>query len=288
MLVLAATHAELLGITSVSGNVGIALTTRNALAVAQVFAIDAPVHRGAARPLLEPPRHAEPAHGKSGLDGPVLPRLVRTEEPTGAVQFIVETVRAVDHVWLVAVGPLTNIALALRAAPDLAGRLAGISIMGGSATVGNVTAAAEFNIWADPEAAAAVFDSGVPLMMAGLNLTNQLQVDARFAERLRATGSERGSFAAAMVSFYAAAVGRRTGRTSGALHDPCAVVALTRPDLVRYEPRHVVVETAGTHTRGMTLVDERAHGGAVPNALVGYEIDAPAVLDLLVDAVGRG
>ena len=173
-IVVAARHTDLLGITTVAGNAPIESTTHNALVMRELMGIDVPVHRGAARPLVAPPRHASYVHGESGLDGADLPTPTRGIDGDDAVGFIVETVRANEGAWLVPVGPFTNIAMALRRAPDLAGRIAGISVMGGG-LFGNSTASAEFNIWADPEAAAMVFDYGGPLIMSGLHLTHRFQ-----------------------------------------------------------------------------------------------------------------
>ncbi|MGD9999970.1 MAG: nucleoside hydrolase, partial [Ilumatobacteraceae bacterium] len=173
-IIVAARHTDLLGITTVAGNAPLERTTRNALIVRELLGIDVPVHSGAARPLVAEPKHAEYVHGASGMDGAELPEPTRPVDGTDAVEFIVETCRANEGTWLVPVGPLTNIALALRVAPDLARRIAGISLMGGG-TVGNRTPVAEFNIWADPEAAAAVFGYGGPLVMSGLDLTFQFQ-----------------------------------------------------------------------------------------------------------------
>src|SRR6185295_12040855 len=172
-IVVAARHAELLGITTVAGNAPLDRTTHNALVVRELLGSAVPVHAGADRPLLEPPHPAAMVHGASGLDGADLPAPTHPLDGTDAVEFLIDTCRATEGVWLVGVGPLTNLALALRTAPDLAGRIAGISVMGGGA-FGNRTAVAEFNIWADPEAAAVVFDYGGPLVMAGLDLTHQL------------------------------------------------------------------------------------------------------------------
>ncbi len=203
-----------------------------------------------------------------------------------AVGFIVETCRAHEGTWLVGVGPLTNLALALRAAPDLAGRLAGISVMGGG-TFGNRSAVAEFNIWADPEAAAIVFGYGGPLVMAGLDVTHQLlatpeRVDAvrRLPGRLAATLGDLFAY------FSATYVARHDDLPGAAVHDPCAVLALTHPDLFERVPRHVAVETAGNLTRGMTVIDRRTLvERPSPNCDVLTRVDADAAWRLITDAI---
>jgi inosine-uridine nucleoside N-ribohydrolase len=155
-LVVAAKYANLVGVTTVAGNAPIAATTRNARIVLDMIGSSAPLHQGAHRPLVAPPRDAAYVHGESGLDGADLPAPSRAADSNDAVSYIIETCRATEGIWLAPTGPLTNIALALRSAPDLRDRIAGISLMGGG-TFGNRTTVAEFNIWADPEAAAMVF-----------------------------------------------------------------------------------------------------------------------------------
>jgi inosine-uridine nucleoside N-ribohydrolase len=286
-ILMAARHSELLGITTVSGNVPLALTTHNALVTAQILGLSVPVHAGAGRPLVNEPRHAEFIHGKSGLGGPTLPELEREAASFEAVRFIVDTARSQEDIYLVATGPLTNVALALRSAPDIAARLKGISLMGGSATFGNVTPAAEFNVIFDPEAADIVFRSGLPLMMCGLNLTHQVMVGPEHIAEIRALAHAPAIFVADMLEFYSQAYAKRhAGRQEAPLHDPCAVLALSHPELFSFTPRHVVIELFGRHTRGMTLVDERGVTDAEPpNAQVGYAADAEGILGLLLEAL---
>jgi inosine-uridine nucleoside N-ribohydrolase len=287
-IAMAGRHTELLGVTTVAGNVPLALTTRNALAVTQVLGLDVSVHAGSPRPLVAEGRTAEFIHGASGLDGPPLPDLTRAVASSGAVRFIVDTVRErPGEVWLVATGPLTNVALALRVAPDIEEHLAGISIMGGGLAYGNVTPAAEFNILVDPEAAHVVFESGVRLIMAGLDVTHGWLIDEAITQRLRQEGGAAAGFCAALLDYYGQSYARAFSvRPAGPLHDPCAVLAITHPELLVSEPYHVSVELTGTHTRGMTLGDRRgAEKSAVPNAEVLMRIDADAATDLLVETL---
>jgi inosine-uridine nucleoside N-ribohydrolase len=287
-IAVAARHTELLGITTVAGNVPLPLTTRNALVMTQVLGLEVPVHVGSPRPLVAEPRTAEFIHGASGLDGPEPPTVVREPASHDAVRFIVDTARSrPDDVWLVATGPLTNVALALRSAPDLAERLAGIALMGGGVPFGNVTPAAEFNVLVDPEAADAVYRSGVRLVMAGLNVTHQWMIDAAIIARIRAAGGEAATFCAALLEYYADAYARAfSGEPRGPLHDPCAVLALSHPELFEREPRHVVIELTGTHTRGMTLADLRGvYKSAPPNVELLTRIDAGRATDVLVETL---
>ncbi|WP_420440989.1 nucleoside hydrolase [Candidatus Poriferisodalis sp.] len=285
-ILLAAQHCEVLAITTVSGNAPLALTTQNALLMCELAELDIPVHAGADRPLLVRAAHAPRAHGATGLDGPPRPEVHRSEASNDAVGCIIETVRGHDDVWLVPVGPLTNVALAFRQAPDIVERIAGVSLMGGAVGPGNVTPTAEFNIWADPHAAQIVFTAGAPVVrMAGLNLTRQLCVGATESAALRAHGGTVPAFVAELFDFYLAGYRRRTGVAAAPMHDPCAVLAVTRPDLFAFTARHVDVETDGTLTRGMTVADERPGTDASPNCEVAVRIDASPALELIVEAV---
>lgn len=285
-ILLAARECDVLAITTVSGNAPLHLTTANALLMCQLAGLDIPVHAGADRPLLVPAAHAPRAHGATGLDGPPRPDVHLETASYDAVGAIIEAVRAHDDVWLVPVGPLTNIALAIRQAPDIVERVAGISLMGGSVGPGNVTPTAEFNIWADPHAAQMVFAAGVPLVrVAGLNLTHQLCAGPNETASLRAQGGTVPEFVAGLFDFYLAGYRERAGLEAAPMHDPCAVLAVTHPELFSFRARHVDVETNGELTRGMTVADERPGADATPNCEVAYSIDAAAALELIVDAV---
>lgn len=287
-LVVAARHAELVGVTTVSGNAPLADVTRNALAVTELFGIDVPVHAGSPRPLVAPARHAPAVHGETGLGGTSLPAPTRTAGAAHAVEFLIEATRARPGCWLVPIGPLTNIALALRLDPGLLDRIAGISLMGGSATTGNVTPTAEFNVWADPEAAAVVFGAGatVALRMAGLDVTHQVRMTAEDGDRLRATGTPQGAFLADLLAYYGRS-GRGGGRApvGSPMHDPLAVLAVTHPHLFTHERRPVHVELAGD-ARGMTVVDTRPHAPADADTCdVAEAVDAAAVRSLILDTL---
>lgn len=285
-IIVAAQHTHLLGITTVAGNAPLDRTTHNACLMRDWLQLDTTVHAGAERPLVAEPKYGAFVHGESGLDGAALPEPDRGADSADAVGFIIETVRQHDEVFLVPTGPLTNIALALRAAPDLAGRLAGISLMGGG-TYGNRTPAAEFNIWADPEAAAIVFSSGVPLTMAGLDVTHQLIVTT---ERISQVAELPGHLAAVLTDlfgyFSTNYVSRHEHIAGAALHDPLAVMALTHPDLFERRPRHVTVETIGHHTAGQTIIDRRGmYDCEPPNCDVLERVDATAAWDVVLAAI---
>ena len=286
-ILFAAKHTELLGITTVSGNVPLDLTTRNALITAQILNINVPVYIGAERPLVAEAVHAPDIHGETGLGGPELPELARRAEEQDAVSYLIETIRQVNDVWLVITGPCTNAALAFRQAPDIVKRLKGISVMGGSSTFGNRTPAAEFNILADPEAADIVFNCGAPILMSGLNLTHQFAVTEKDVAKIREIGGGAAVFVADMLGFFAKTYKERYfGTFEGPLHDPCAVMAITHPELFTFEARNVAVELRGEHTRGMTVVDTRGVKSDLPlNVQVGLSVKRAEGMKLLLDTI---
>ena len=289
-IVAAAHYADLVGITTVAGNAPLDRTTHNALVMRDLLGLDVPVHAGSPRPLVAEPRTATFVHGASGLDGADLPPPTTPLDGTDAVAFIIETCRTTDDVWLVPVGPLTNIAIALRAAPDIAERIAGISLMGGG-TFGNRTPTGEFNVWADPEAAAIVFAYGGPLVMAGLDVTHQFQATPERVAAIDALPGTLPAVLADLLTFFSEnyRVRHDPGAMRGAaVHDPLAVFAVTHPDVFEREAHHVVIETSGEHTRGMTVIDQRTiTARAAANCDVLTSVDDDAVFDLLLAAIAR-
>ncbi|MFM9082415.1 MAG: nucleoside hydrolase, partial [Actinomycetota bacterium] len=285
-LVVAGCFADLVGVTTVAGNAPVTHTTRNARIMLDLIGSAAPLHRGAERPLVAPPRHAPEVHGESGLDGAVLPAPSRPEDSRDAVGYIIDTCRAEEGLWLVPIGPLTNIALALRAAPDLVGRIAGISLMGGG-TFGNRTPAAEFNVWADPEAAAIVFGYGGRLIMSGLDVTHQLQATPERIARVRQVEGQLAAIVADLFDYFLSTyVPLHENLRGGVVHDACAVMALTHPHLFVARDHHVVVETSGEFTAGMTLIDLRGHRRkSPPNCTVQWEVDSEAAFGVILEAV---
>ena len=284
-LILAHWCAEVVGITTVSGNVPLAATTANALMLTELLDVDTPVHGGAARPLAGEPTYAGHVHGESGMGDFEAPAHDRTAASDDAVSYLLDA--AQPDLWVVAVGPLTNLALAIERDPAWVKRIAGIAIMGGSTAGGNVTATAEFNVYADPEAAARVFASGAEIRMCGLNLTDQVQTGDALAAELRAAGTPLARFAAQLFDFLHGVMEDLLGVRASALHDPCAVLAVTHPELFEFAPRAVGVEVEGALTRGMTVVDERpGRLGAPPNAQVAYRIDAARAMALVRRSLG--
>lgn len=294
-LITAAHFGDLVAVTTVGGNAPLADVTGNALLTCQLFGLDVPVHSGCARPLVAPPRHAPEVHGVNGFDGPDLPGVDRAVDSDRAVEFLIETTRAEEGLWLIATGPLTNVAMVLRLAPDVADRLAGISFMGGSATVGNHTPVAEFNAMVDPEALAVVLGSGARLIMSGLDLTYQFPVDDTLALHLETLAERKagrvGYLGAAMladlVRTYLDRLQSLTGVRLGGLHDPCAVLAVTHPGVVETTMRNVEVELAGRLTRGMTVVDRRQgnRDRGELNVAHAHTLDSRRALSLVIDAL---
>jgi inosine-uridine nucleoside N-ribohydrolase len=287
-IVVAARHTRLLGITTVAGNAPLERTTRNALIIRDLLQVDVPVHTGATRPLVAEHKHADYVHGESGMDGADLPEPARAADSADAIGFIIDTCRANPGTWLVGTGPLTNIALALRAAPDLTDLIGGISVMGGG-TFGNRTSIAEFNMWADAEAAAAVFDYGGPLIMTGLDLTHTFQATPERIDRVRAIPGRLAALLADLFVFFSGTYVARSDNLRGApVHDPCAVLALTHPHLFQTVRAHVVVETHGVHTRGMTVIDQRhLLERPDPTCTVQVAIDADAGFAVIDEAIAH-
>ena len=274
---------DLLGITTVAGNVSLDKTTANALRLREFLgAAGLPVFAGCAMPLLRPALTAEHVHGRDGLGGAALPPAAGVAAPEHASDFIIDTIgSAPGEITLVAIGPLTNIALALRREPALSAQVRDFVIMGGSTTRGNVTPAAEFNIAADPEAAAVVFSAGWTVTMVGLDVTLQAVANPAVTDRLSALGRLAEVLLLPSLGAYA---DDEIGYP--AVHDLCAVAHVARPDLLGLRPARVEVETAGRWTAGMTVTDFRAPPGDC-NALVATTIDVPALWDTVHDAYSR-
>ncbi|MEI8336102.1 MAG: nucleoside hydrolase [Actinomycetes bacterium] len=280
-----ANRGHLIGVTTVAGNVSLEHTTNNALAVVQMLGIDVEVHSGAAGPINgEAGRFASFVHGENGLVGATLPEITKQVSSTDAPSYILEATASNPGAWLVGVGPLTNIATALQRDPALIDRISGISIMGGG-TYGNISAAAEFNINFDPEAAEIVFNSGARIVQCGLDVTHQLLVTDSLVDETANIGNGFGRFSNGLLAGYLENIRLLTGESLEAvLYDPCAVLAITDPEIFEFADCYVSVETRGEHTRGMTLVDQRSwmRGGPVKWA---ETIDAERATELILDSI---
>jgi purine nucleosidase len=282
---------EVLGLTCVAGNVPLALTAKNARMVCELAGRpDLNVFAGCDRPLGRDLITAEHVHGKTGLDGPVLSDPVMQLQDAHAVDFIIETLRSepAGSVTLVPIGPLTNIATAFQAAPEIVGRVAEIVLMGGAYfEVGNITPAAEFNIHVDPDAAALVFGSGVPLVVMPLDVTHKALVTKPRNDAFRAIGNSVGKAVADMTDFFERYDREKYGAEGAPLHDPCTVAYLIRPDLFTGRHINVEIETMSELTLGMTVADWWGVTDRMANALFIGDIDADGFFKLLTERLAR-
>jgi pyrimidine-specific ribonucleoside hydrolase len=286
LLALASPELDLLGVTTVAGNQTLEKTTANALRVLELAGRgDVPVAAGADRPLARELFIADYVHGESGLDGPALPPPRGAPVDQHAVDFLAERILGSPQpVTLVPVGPLTNVALLLSRHPEAAENVERIVIMGGAIAEGNVTPAAEFNIYVDPEAAWRVFHSGLPVTMIGLDVTHKALMMPSHVERLRASG-DVGRFVAELHDFFVQYHERTYGTEGAPIHDAVAVAQVLRPGIVETLHRHVDVDCESRLCRGRTVVDLWHRTGEEPNADVGVGIDADAFLEHLCERV---
>lgn len=281
MLAKASPRLEILGVTSVCGNQTIEKTTYNARRVCTLLGIDAPIAMGRPKPLVEEVMNAPSIHGESGLDGPVLPEPAMELCGQTATELIAQILQQSEEpVALVPTGPLTNIAAFLLAHPELKHKIRVISLMGGGIHLGNWTPAAEFNILLDPEAAKIVFESGVPLIMSGLDVTEKALIFPEDFERIRAVDNEVAHIVAQWLEFFYI-FHRSIGYEGAPMHDPVAIVSLLHPELLDMQQMCVEIETQGEYCRGATV----GHRQKPANALVNMNIDRKGFADLLVEAV---
>ena len=291
LMALASPELDVLGLTTVAGNVPLDLTQANARKVCELAGRpDIPVFAGCARPLVRPLHTAEQVHGKSGLDGPDLPAPTMPLQPRPAVDWLIETLLAAPDrsLTLCPIGPLTNLAAAFAQRPDIVPRIREIVLMGGAAFVsGNTTPVAEFNIHVDPHAAAAVFGCGAPITMIPLDCTHQALMTRAWIDRVRGLGSPVGTAVAAMLDFYERFDMARYGTDGGPLHDPCVIAYLLRPDLFAGKPCAVEIECAGERTLGQTVVDWWGLTGRPANARVIDRIDSDGFFALVLERLSR-
>jgi inosine-uridine nucleoside N-ribohydrolase len=293
LLAAASPALDLRAITTVGGNGSLEAVTRNALLTCTHAGIrDVPVAAGAAAPLLRrvdaDEDHAGAVHGASGMDGADLGEPDVALDPRHAVDLIADVLRASDAdapVTIIPTGPLTNVALLLTRFPELKPRIGAIVLMGGAVATGNWRPLAEFNIWADPEAAHVVFSSGLPVTMCGLDVTHQALATEDVLARLRALDTPLSALVVDLLGFFADRYKSRWGFPAAPVHDPVAVARVIDPAIVGCVEANVVVELRGEHTRGATVVDRFGVTGRAPNAQVALELDHEAFWELVIDAV---
>jgi purine nucleosidase len=283
LLALGSLELKIEGIVAVAGNLPLDITERNARAIC-AFAgrSDIPVYAGCSRPMTRSLLTAEHFHGASGLGTWLPPEPVAPLHPRHGIDFTVDLLRAAPpkSVTWCALGPLTNVAMALVKAPDIAAGVAELVLMGGSSrALGNTTPAAEFNIHVDPHAAAIVFDSGMPITMVPLDVTHQVRSTAPRIERIRALGTPAAAAVAELLT--------PAGAGPDALHDPCVIAYLLAPELFGGAEVNVAIECESALTMGMTVVDWRGISGRPTNATVLHTVDADGVYALLTERIGR-
>lgn len=288
-ILLAAHHPdiELLAITTVAGNQSVAKTTQNALKVCSLANIThVPIARGMDRPLVRPARHAPDIHGESGMDGPNLPEPTLQAVSQHAVDLLIDLLRTSDgDITLVPTGPLTNIAAALRTEPSIAPKIKAISLMGGAIGLGNVTPSAEFNIWADPEAASIVFACGRPLLMAPLEVTHQALATDEILTRLRSAERPVATFVADLLAFFGDTYKTVFGFPAAPVHDPCAVATVIDETIVQGKSMYVAIETMSELTAGRTVCDVYGKLGKEAQTRVGYALDVPRFWNMVIETL---
>ena len=291
LLALASPELDVLGITTVAGNVPQPLVTTNALRLCELVGrTDVPVFIGAHQPLVRELFTAEYVHGPTGIDGANLPDPVTTAQPKHAVDFIIDTCLAAgsDGVTLCPVGPLTNIASAIAREPMIIPKIREIALMGGGFFAGgNTTPVAEFNIYVDPDAASLVFNSGVPITMFSLDVTHKALVLPEDLDRIRAIDTPVGEAVAGMLGYYERHDVEKYGIAGAPLHDPCVIAYLIDPDLFTGKACRVDIETESELTVGQTIVDWWGVTGAEPNTMVMSEIDRSGFIDLVVERIAE-
>ena len=289
-LMMSAKHPslELLGVTIVAGNQTLEKTLVNGLNVCQKLGLSVPVYAGMKRPIMRQQIVAADIHGESGLDGPVFDPLTKKPEPEHAVSYLIRTLMASEgDITLVAVGPLSNVAVAMRMEPGIVSKIREIVLMGGAYGTGNVTPSAEFNIYADPEAARVVFTSGVPIVMMGLDLTNQTVCTADVIERMRNTGNRAGALFADIMSFTLKTQAEVYGLAGGPVHDATCIGYLIDPGCITTKDMYVEIDVNEGPCYGRTVCDELGITGKTPNAKVGTKIDTSRFWDRVEECIRR-
>ena len=281
---------DIKAVTISAGNQTQEKTLSNALKILTLIDADIPVYRGAEKPLFRDLIVADYAHGETGLNAPSLPTVTRAPAQGSAIEGIAKVLNeSTEKITIVPTGPLTNIATFLLAFPHLKNRIERISLMGGGIFRGNMAPLAEFNIYADPEAASIVFSSGIPITMCGLDVTHKALVFQKDIDHFRAIGNKTGRAAADLMDFFSVYYREHHIELDGgaALHDPCAIAWLIDSSIFKTKHCYVDVETRGELTTGTTVVDFYNTLQKEPNTEVAYDIDREAYIEMIYQAVKK-
>lgn len=280
---------DLLGISVVAGNQTLDKTVKNTLNIVQHLDIDTEVYRGLSEPLVrEKQRIADDIHGVTGLDGPVFDTLIRQASDLSAIEFYLKTLReSQEKIKIVATGPLTNVAVALVLAEDLKENIEEIVIMGGSYQLGNTTPAAEFNIYADAEAARIVFNSGIPITMMGLDVTRKVLVLPEIMDRVRAINNKASKFFIDLMEFFNKAQKEVFGWEGGPLHDPLTLIYLIDPSVVETITTNVTIDTSSSESYGRTNCDIFQILDRPSNAKVAVQVDVDKYWDIICEEIEK-
>lgn len=288
IMAFASEKLDVRAVTTSAGNQTPEKTLNNALRILDYIGVDVPVAQGAKRPLLRELEIAPEVHGESGLEGPEIPDAVSKPVDMPAIDLMRKVIMESDEkITLIPTGPLTNIAMLLLAYPEVKEKIEQISLMGGAAYGGNWTPAAEFNILVDPEAAKVVYDSGLPIIMSGLDVTHKAMIMKDEVEVLRDLNTKVGIFVAELLDFFVKFHDEVWKLPGCPLHDPCAVAYLIAPEIFESEQYAVAIETQGEFTTGMTVVDFNRQTGRDENVKVLLGVDRKKFIDLLTELVAK-
>jgi purine nucleosidase len=289
LLAFASPELEILGITTVAGNVPLSFTAKNARKICELAGRpEIRVYAGCPRPIMRTLETARHVHGETGLQGVDLPEPQMALQPQHGVAFLIETLmNAPEPIILATLGPLTNVAIALIQAPQIIPKIQEVVLMGGATSQGNVTASAEFNLYVDPHAAHIVFTSGLKLTMIGLDVTHKVLTTPDRLQKIRAIGSPVSTAAADLLAHYGAYDVEKFGMPGSPLHDPCVIAYLLQPELFSGRDLPVAVETNSEVTMGRTVVDLWRSGGETPNVHVIQRADDEGFYNLLIEQLAR-
>ena len=288
IMAFASEKLDVRAVTTSAGNQTPEKTLNNALRILDYIGVDVPVAQGAKRPLLRELEVAPEVHGESGLEGPEIPDAVSKPVDMTAIDLMRKVIMESDEkITLIPTGPLTNIAMLFLAYPEVKEKIEQISLMGGAAYGGNWTPAAEFNILVDPEAAKIGYDSGLPIIMAGLDATHKAIIQKEEVEELRSLNTKVGIFVAELLDFFVKFHDEVWNMEGSPLHDPCAVAYLIAPEIFQWEQYAVSIETQGEFTTGMTVVDFNRQTGRDENVKVLLDVERRKFVDLVVELVSK-